>query len=255
MNKITIVMSLLVFGLAAESHGQDGEKPFTVSWETLALEEKAFNDPFAKLTPKQLQDVSYALRVGRLISEKKLSPESSDATKATKIAGDLKQQGFGLEWLMAQRRAVRKLRAQQVESHAATVTKKFQGQQITLYGFAVPISTKAKTDTEFFLVPSIDFCKSSTPPSTQAVYVKSQKKIEIKNRTTPVKVTGRLKQQLKQQLTHQMFVYPGRVINVEAEYAIKPTEVKVVDWQTKPTSQGESARLSKQEAADGSLEK
>ena len=147
-------MALLVFGLAAESHGQDGEKSVTVGWETLALEERAFDDPFARLSPKQLQDVSYALRVGRLISEKKLSPEGSDATRATKIAGDLKQQGFDLAWLMAQRRAVRKLRTQQVEVHAASVTKKFQGQQVTLYGFAVPISAKAKSDTEFFLVPS-----------------------------------------------------------------------------------------------------
>ena len=238
MNRATIVMALLVFGLAAESHGQDGEKSVTVGWETLALEERAFDDPFAKLNPKQLQDVSYALRVGRLISEKKLSPEGSDATRATKIAGDLKQQGFDHAWLMAQRRAVRKLRTQQVEVHAASVTKKFQGQQVTLYGFAVPISAKAKSDTEFFLVPSIDFCNSSAPPSTQVVYVKSQKRIAINNRTTAVRVTG----SLEQRPTQQTFVYPGRVINVEAEYAIKPTDVKVVDWQTKPTSLGEELR-------------
>ncbi len=225
MNRLTIVMTVFAFGLAAEGHGQDGEKSITVGWETLALEEKAFDDPFAKLNPKQLHDVSYALRVGRLISEKKLSPEGSDATRATKIERDLKQQGFDIAWLMAQRRAVRKLRAKQVETHATSITKKFQGQQVTLFGFAVPIRTNAKSDTEFFLVPLIDFCNSSVPPSTQVVYVKSQKRIAINNRTTAVRVTG----SLEQRPTQQTFVYPGHVINFEAEYAIKPTEVKVVD--------------------------
>ena len=53
-----------------------------ISWEALDAERELFIDPFAKLSPEQLQDLSYVRRVQWLIGESKLSAESNDAVKA-----------------------------------------------------------------------------------------------------------------------------------------------------------------------------
>lgn len=223
--RILIVLAVLCFAPATAGHTQDASKTVAISWEALAPQGKLFNDPFSKLSPEQLQDVGYAMRVARLIAEQKLTTDGSDAARAARISRDLKQQGVDIGWLIVQRARVRQLREQQLEAYAKSVSKKFQGQQIKLAGFAIPIKADAKLVTEFLLVPSIDFCNASAPPpSTQVVYVKSSTGVVINNRTTPLTVTGKL-------ILCATQIWPGEVVNYEAEYAIEPTSVKVVDWQ------------------------
>ena len=77
MNRLLIV-AVVAFGLMTESHAQDAPKPKTLSCEALKAESELFIDPFAELSPKQLQDLSYVRRVRWLIGESKLSAESSD---------------------------------------------------------------------------------------------------------------------------------------------------------------------------------
>ena len=228
MNRCLIGIAVVALGLPIAARAQDGPTAVKIGWETLATEGELFNDPFSKCSQQQLRQLSNVLRVRRLISEEKLSDESEDAIEAANIARRLKEEGVDINWLMAQRRVIRKVRAQQIEAHAASVTKKFQGQQVTLSGFVVPISANAKRASEFFLVASIDSCRCSAPPSTQVVYVKSSAGIEIDSRMTPLQVTGNL----KQRTTRRTFRYPGKALNFEAEYVIEPTRIEVIELQT-----------------------
>ena len=81
MNRLLIV-AVVAFGLTTEGHGQDAPKPRVLSWKALDLARELFIDPFAKLSPEQLQDLSYVRRVRWLVGESKLSAESNDALKA-----------------------------------------------------------------------------------------------------------------------------------------------------------------------------
>jgi hypothetical protein len=58
--------------------------------------------------------------------------------------------------------------------------------------------------------------------------VNSSEAIAIDNCTTPLQVTGNL----EQRTTRQTFFHPGNAVNFEAEYAIEPTEIKVIDSHT-----------------------
>lgn len=227
MNRL-LIAAVVAFGLMTEGHAQDAPKPKAVSWETLDSERELFIDPFAKLSPEQLQDLSYVRRVRWLIGESKLAADSNDAAKADRIASRLKKEGIDIAWLMIQRKRTRDLRDRQVRAHAASVAKSLKGKRIVLNGFAVPISGSSEGECEFFLVPSIDFCNSSAPPSTQVIYIKSTKGPAIVDRTTPLQVTGTL----EQRATKRSFVFPGQTLHFEADYAIEPTEIKLIDWRT-----------------------
>jgi len=228
MKIVVIFLAVLTFGLATEGHGQDLPKSAAISWKALEPDSGLFFDPFTKLSPEQLQNLGYVIRVRWLIAEEKLSAEGKDAVKANNLALALKKEGVDIAWLMQQRERVRDIRDRQLQSHAASVAKRYQDQQVELTGFAVPIGSNSKTVTEFFLVPSVEFCKDSVPPSTQAVYVKTPKAIATNNRTTPVRVTG----SLGQRTTLQSTGFPGIASSFEAEYVIEPTDIKVLDWQT-----------------------
>lgn len=227
MNRLLIV-AVVAFGLATESHAQDAPKPKAVSWEALDAGRELFIDPFAKLSPEQLQDLSYVMRVRWLIGESKLSAESNDAVKADRIVRKLEKEGIDIAWLMVQRERTRDLRDRQVQTHAASVAEGFNGQRVVLNGFAVPIRRSSEGVSEFFLVPSIDFCNATAPPSTQVIYVKSSKGPAVDDRTTPLQVTGTL----EQRTTKRSFIFPGQTLHFEADYAIEPTEIKLIDWRT-----------------------
>ena len=225
MNRYLIVIAVVALGLPIAGRAQDGPAAVEIGWETLATEGELFHDPFAKCSQQQLQQISNVMRVRWLISEEKLSANSEDAINAGKVARRLEKEGVDIDWLMAQRRVIRKVRAQQIETHAASVTKKFQGQQVTLGGFVVPIRANEKRVSEFFLVASIEACKCSAPPSTQVVYVQSSAGIEIESRMTALQVTGNL----EQRTTRKTFQYPGKALNFEAEYVIDPIRIEVIE--------------------------
>ena len=227
MNRLLIV-AVVAFGLMTESHAQDAPKPKALSWEALKAESELFIDPFAELSPKQLQDLSYVRRVRWLIGESKLSAESSDAVKAEKISRRLEKEGVDIAWLMVQRKRIRDLRDHQVQTHAASVVESLKAQRVVLNGFAVPIFGSSEGECEFFLVPSIDFCNAAAPPSTQVIHVKSSQGPTVDDRTTPLQVTGTL----VQRTTKRSFIFPGQTLHYEADYAIEPTEIKLVDWRT-----------------------
>lgn len=227
MNRLVIV-SVVALGLAAESRAEDAAHPRMIPWDVLKAPRELFIDPFAKLSPKQLSDVGYVRRVRWLIAEDKLSDKSNDATKAHQLVSRMTKEGVDVDSLIQQRERIRDLRNEQLQSYASSVVRKLHGQQVVLNGFAVPISGNAKGEAEFFLVPSIDFCNSSAPPSTQVIYVRGSKSPAVNGRTTPLQVIGTL----EQRTTKRSFVFPGQTLHFESDYAIEPTEIKIIDWRT-----------------------
>ena len=199
--------------------------PRVIRWSLLAPEKgKPFNDPFTKLSSDQLQDLSYVVRVRRLIAKEKIEADGEDAKDAAALASKLKQQGIDIGWLMAQRERVRQIRGLQVESLSKSIASSLQDKRVSLIGYVIPIKVKERRLTEFFLVPTIAACShENAPPRLQVVYVSTEQGIALLDRRTPVRVTGKV---TAETTTRTTFNGNGRV-KVHSAYTIPSPEIEV----------------------------
>lgn len=182
-------LGLLVAGFVRA----EAVEPTSVTWKMLAPRSGAFNDAFASLSDDQLQDLGYVVRVRNLIAEDELKDDSSDALEAAKLAAHLEKQGIDIDWLLAQRRTVARMRRQRARAVATSVADKLTNQQVLLAGYVIPLKQIKGRTTEFFLVPTISACShASAPPENQLVFVQSSEGIVLDHRTTAAKVTGTL---------------------------------------------------------------
>ena len=82
--------------------------PLPLRWSLLAPGNgKPFTDPFAQLSNEQIEDLSYVVRVARLIADRQVSADGEDAKEAAALASALAQQGIDIGTLLSQRRSVR----------------------------------------------------------------------------------------------------------------------------------------------------
>ncbi|MEM8679800.1 MAG: DUF3299 domain-containing protein [Planctomycetota bacterium] len=188
------VVAMLPAAFAAQSAAPPGRE-VPLAWSVLAPQEgKPFIDPFTELSDDQLTDLSFVVRVQRLIADKRLDPEGPDAKEAARLSRQLEQQGIDVPWLMAQRDRVRQVRGVQVEALSKSVASQLQNRVVSLTGFVIPIKLEHDRLTEFFLVPTLAACShEDPPPRLQVVFVSTQPGIAVPERRSPVSVTGELK--------------------------------------------------------------
>lgn len=196
-----------------------------IPWSRLAPENgKPFTDPFAQLSSDQLMDLSYVVRVRRLIADKKIGSNGEDAKVAAELARKLKQQGVDIGWLMVQRERVRQIRGLQVESLSKSIASSLQDKRVSLIGYVIPIKAKERRLTEFFLVPTIAACShEDAPPRLQAVFVSTEQGIAPPDKRTPVRVTGKV---AAETTTRTTFNGNGRV-KVHSAYRISSPEIEI----------------------------
>lgn len=213
----------------------------TIAWSDLAPENgKPYSDPFAKLTSDQLDDLSYVMRVRRLIADEKISADGQDAKEADQLAGKLQQQGVDIAWLMVQRDRVRQLRGLQVESVAKAIGESLQGKTVTLTGYVIPCKVDDEGRLmEFFLVPTTAACShEDAPPRLQVVFVSAQQGIAPPSRRTPVRVTGMI---AAETTTRPTVNANGRVM-VRAAYAISSSNVETYERSEHPAKTRSQSR-------------
>ena len=182
----------LVRQAAGKSEGGD---PKTIRWSVLAPENgKPFNDPFAKLTQNQLADLSYVVRVQRLIAENKIKADGGDAKEAAGLARKLTTEGVDIGWLMAQRKRIQQIRGLHVEDVSKSIVESLGDKEVTLTGYVIPITVDHGQVLEFFLVPTVAACSHEAAPAPlQVVYVSTDEGFAAPDKATPVRVTGIIK--------------------------------------------------------------
>ncbi|MDF1746690.1 MAG: DUF3299 domain-containing protein [Gimesia sp.] len=174
---------------------ETGESPKTIQWSFLAPENgKPFNDPFAKLTQDQLSDLSYVVRIQRLIEDEKIKADGVDAKEAANLSNKLTSEGVDIGWLIIQRERVKQIRGLQVESQSRSIAKSLGDKKVTLTGYVIPIRKREGKLTEFFLVSTIAACShEDVPPRLKVIFVTSKSGLFSADKRTPVRVTGRIK--------------------------------------------------------------
>jgi len=207
------------------------ESPKMIQWSVLAPDNgKPFNDPFAKLTQDQLSDLSYVVRIQRLIEDGKIKADGVDAKEVTRLARKLKREGVDIGWLMAQRQRVQQIRDQQVQSLSKSIAKSLGDKKITLSGYVIPIRRNQGRWTEFFLVPTSATCSNeASPPRLQVVFVSIKQGIELPaHKNIPARVTGTVKARATTKTTRNGI----GIITIQAAYAMFSPEIKIYSNQT-----------------------
>jgi hypothetical protein len=196
-----------------------------IQWSDLAPENgKPFFDPFAKLSGDQIADLSYVVRVRRLIAGEKIESDGEDAKEAAKLTSRLERQGVDIGWLIAQRDRVRQIRGLQVENVSNSISNSLQDQKVSLTGFVIPLTVDEGRLTQFFLVPTVAACShEDPPPRLQVVFVSTQQGIAPPGRQTPVRVTGAVAAEATSRSTVNA---SGRVM-VHSAYAMSSPEIQV----------------------------
>ena len=138
-----------------------------------------FVDPFAQLTPKQLEDLAILSRIRWLIASNKADPNGVSAQEAKQIEETFAQEGIDVEWLLSKRQTIRQQRIEQ------RTNKTIDGKDIKLSGIILPLYWNDKQLlTHFLLMPYLGQCSHfPPPPPNQVIFVKSAEPIDIQKLT------------------------------------------------------------------------
>ena len=171
----------VIAGLILAAHA---EEVHNLNWQDLTVKME-FDDPFEKLTPEQLMNLSIYVRCAKLEKQGKAS-EGMIKEKKEKEAW-LRAQGVDIEGLLSKREEIRELRTKR----AAAMDESLDGQVIRMPGYALALEYDGRKITEFLLVPWVGACiHTPPPPPNQIVYVKSEQAFEVGNRFEPVWIEG-----------------------------------------------------------------
>jgi len=182
------VPSLLLLGalLAPICHA---DAPRQLMWADLAPKQAAADNPFAKLTRDQLQqlsDVALA-RDRKAQGDKTLTPLELENEQA--VTRKLAQAGIDVDGLLAKRSEM----AEQRRTRGKLVNAALDGQVVRMPGYLLPLEFSGKLVTEFLLVPWVGACiHTPPPPPNQIVHVKADKPFEFGGLFAPVWVTGQM---------------------------------------------------------------
>ena len=164
--------------------------PEELTWDDLLPKEKAaFDDPFAKLTEEQLEDLAMVARIRILIERKKIEPDGPSAAEEKETAAKLEAQGVKVDWLISQRERVAKER----RAAAERVDEGVDGKEVRIPGYMLPLKSESKKVTEFLLVPWVGACiHTPPPPPNQMVHVSVPEGVQDKGRFAAIWLEGKI---------------------------------------------------------------
>ena len=227
MKYLMIISLSLLTGLGVPPEAEEAVAPRKVSWDDLKAKFE-FEDPFEKLSEKQLLDLGIIARVqalekldgGRKVSDG-MRKEATEARKR------LEQQKVDIDGLFAKRQEITELRRQR---GSATVPG-LDGVLLALPGFVLPLEYEDRKVTEFLLVPWVGACiHTPPPPPNQIVHVTAREPFEIRGMFEAVSVTAAMK---IGGVTKNLFLVDGTA-NINMSYSMKDAEVREYKKEPRP---------------------
>ncbi|WP_161470986.1 DUF3299 domain-containing protein [Tropicimonas marinistellae] len=148
-----------------------------------------YEDPYRNLDQDTLEDVIEVARL-RAMQEQAGSLAGEDALRLEERLASLEEQGVDADWLISQRWIV----AERRERAATLGNAAFDGQEITLSGFAISAPTEEDGTSVLYLVELPGLCSHMPPPApNQLVQVRLAEEWTPEYLHQPVRVTGRMK--------------------------------------------------------------
>jgi hypothetical protein len=180
---------LCVFATSAPFAAQAKETPNELTWEDLVPEMPNFDDPYAKLTPDQLSDLSSVAVMRGLVKRDSSIMTAEKRERLGELEKSLAESGIDVDDILAQRERVTAERRQRAE----TVVDELDGTRVRIPGYVLPLAFEGTQVTEFLLVPYVGACiHTPPPPPNQIVHVTPEESFETKGLYEPVWVTGEM---------------------------------------------------------------
>jgi hypothetical protein len=165
------------------------ETPRQLLWADLVPKQAPTDNPFAKLTHDQLQQLADVASVRDRKAQGDTSIPALELENEQAVSRKLAQAGIDVDALLAKRKAM----AEQRRTLGKTVNATLDGQTVRMPGYMLPLEFSGKMVSEFLLVPWVGACiHTPPPPPNQIVHVKADKPVEFGGLFTPVWVTGRM---------------------------------------------------------------
>ncbi len=152
---------------------------------------QVFDDPYRDLTPEQFDDVLFVVRIrGRLQQEVGSAEERQKWQVLLAETEDaLVSDGIDVDWLLDQREDVTERR----RKAGTNANPQFDGQTITLAGFAIPAPSDPDGRPVAYLVPERGMCSHMPPPPpNQMIRVRLNGDWAPSYFHEPVRLTGKL---------------------------------------------------------------
>lgn len=191
--------------------------PKKVTWQDLAPEPVAIENPFTDLSVDQMRDLRKILRLEQLQAGGKTDPQIQAERRA--LRDKLERDGLDIEGLFEQRRKIMDHR----RSMATRTNEDLVGETVRIPGYLLPLEIRDQKATEFLLVPTVGACiHTPAPPPNQMVHVRYEEGFPVKGLFTPIWVSGRLDAETKLSTV----TYSDGQSRVEAGYAINALSVE-----------------------------
>ncbi len=152
---------------------------------------QVFEDPYRDLSPEQFDDVLYVVRLRGRLQQDGGSEEERQKWQVllTETEDALAAEGIDIDWLLDQREVVMERR----RKAGTNGNPQFDGQTITLAGFAIPAPNDPDGRPVAYLVPERGMCSHMPPPPpNQMIRVRLNGDWAPSYFHEPVRLTGML---------------------------------------------------------------
>lgn len=181
-----------VIALALAGPSVDAAPGMAVDWSDLPDPSvQVFEDPYRDLSPEQFDDVLFVVRLrGRLQQDGGSAEERQKWQELlTETEDALAAGGIDIDWLLDQRQVVTERR----KKAGTAGNPQFDGQTVTLAGFAIPAPADADGRPVAYLVPERGMCSHlPPPPPNQMIRVRLNGDWVPSYFHEPVRLTGKL---------------------------------------------------------------
>jgi hypothetical protein len=165
------------------------DAPRQLMWADLVPKQAPAENPFARLTHDQLQQLADVASVRDRKEHGNTDIPALELQNEQAVSRKLAQEGIDVDALLAKRKTM----AEQKRTLGKTVNATLDGQTVRMPGYMLPLEFSGKRVSEFLLVPWVGACiHTPPPPPNQIVHVKVDKPVEFGGLFTPVWVTGQM---------------------------------------------------------------
>ncbi|MCG7520954.1 DUF3299 domain-containing protein [Ruegeria sp. Ofav3-42] len=188
----TLYGIVAVIALALAGPDVDAAPGVAVDWSDLPDPSvQVFEDPYRDLSPEQFDDVLFVVRLRGRLQQDGGSAEERQKWQdlLTETEDALAGGGIDIDWLLDQRQVVTERR----KKAGTAGNPQFDGQTVTLAGFAIPAPADADGRPVAYLVPERGMCSHlPPPPPNQMIRVRLNDDWVPSYFHEPVRLTGTL---------------------------------------------------------------
>lgn len=200
------------------------ETPLKLKWENLMPDLAPLKNPLNAL-PADLWDAYDEINYWKRLQQISNDPDEQEELKAAekkaqKAFGIFQSKNVDINDVFKDREDY----LNEVEKRKKIVVRKYDGKQITISGYLLPLEFSDTGVKEFLLVPYVGACiHVPSPPANQMIFVKSNKSYKFKNIFEAVTVSGILKTEA---FTKKLSLVDGSQV-VDTGYKMQASTIEI----------------------------